>query len=291
MKRPAAIAATASLLVGAFLPLAFSNDAQAAPNCNAQLSAYKTASHQVTVAQKKAKRAKAKVRRAVAHHAPRKAKRAKRDNLHVKRVDLRYAKLVRNRAYASLATCQKGATTTQQGTAKPVPSTTTSPSASATATATTTATATATTTATATATTSTGTTFNNPLLDLIAQLQAALKGAGAPQQLLDVLQQIQDALKTVPANVDPAAYQKALTDALAAVQKAFQDALADPTKVTAATLVDAIINPLIIGLKGASVPVLPDVLKGLENTLDPILLQLGLGSLINAFPTSFPTFP
>lgn len=281
MKRPAtAIAASAALLVGAFLPLAFSNDAQAAPNCTSQKTAYNNSVKHVTKAQKKVKRARKGVRRAVHHHAGHKVVRAKRDNLHVQRVDLRFAKMSRNHYYAALLACQKG-TATPQGTAKPVPTGTATAkptsSASASATASTSASATAT-------TTTTTTTSTNPLNDLLKQLQDALAGAGAPAQLIDALQQIQDALATVPVGMDPAVYQKALTDALAQVQKSIQDATADPSTVTAATLVDAIIDPLVTGMTGAGVPTLPGVLTGLQDALDPILASLGLSTLTSAIP-------
>ena len=298
MKRPAtAIAASAALLVGAFVPLAFSNDAQAAPNCTSQKTAYNTSVKHVTVAKKKVKRARRNVERAVAHHASPRTVRAKRDTLHVKRVDLRFAKMSRNHYYAALLACQKG-TTTPQGTAKPVPTATAKPTttASASATAKPTATATVTTTATSTATaTTTASPATNPLSALLTQLITAFKSAGAPQQLIDALTQLQKALATipVPSGMDPAAFQKILTDAAAQIQAELAAASANPTGVTLKTIVDDIVDPIIAGLTAAGVPTLPGVLTGIENTLDPILGALGLGTLTSAIPmpTGAPSIP
>lgn len=306
MKRPAtAVAASAALLLGAFLPLAFSNDAQAAPNCTSQLTAYNNSVKHVAAAQKKAKRAQKLVRKAVKHHAPKRVIRMRRDNAHVKRVDLRFAKMNRNHAYAAYVACHNSSTPQGTGTkTTPTTSPTSTATATATSTATTTATSTATTTATstasststatstATATSTSTTTITNPLIDLLGQLQSALAGAGAPAQLTDAIKQLQAALSTVPAGVDPAAYQKALTDAFAQVQAEIAAALANPGSMTAAGLLDDIINPIASSLSTAGVPVLPDTLTGLRTTLDSTLGGLGLGFLAGALqqlPTSVPT--
>ncbi|MCA1983445.1 hypothetical protein [Nocardioides nematodiphilus] len=285
MKRPAtAIAASAALLVGAFVPLAFSNDAQAAPNCTSQLTAYHHSVAHVAKAKKKVKRARKGVAKAVAHRASPRIVRAKRDTVHVKKVDLRFAKMSRNHYYAALLACQKGVTT-PQGTAKPVPtgSATAKPTSTSSASATAKPTSTASATATSTTTTSTTT---NPLADLLAQLAAAFKAAGAPQQLIDVLTQLQTALSTipVPAGMDPAAFQKILTDAAAQIQAELAAAGKNPTGVTVQTIVDDIVDPIVAGLTAAGVPTLPGVLTGIENTLDPVLGALGLATLTSAIP-------
>ena len=325
MKRPAtALAASAALLVGAFLPLAFSNDAQAAPNCSAQKTAYTNSVKHVAKAKKKAQRARKHVAKAVAHRASPKIIRAKRDTLHVKRVDLRFAKMSRNHYYAALLSCEKSGTTTPQGTAKPVPTGTAKPTATSSASATAKPSTSASASATATSTTTTTTTTNpldqllaalsgsglsaSALTDALNQIADQIKASGAPgaAQLADALDQVaaaiasgassidpaqlQAILSQLPSSMDPAAFQKALTDAAAQIQAELQAAMANPTSMTAAGLIDDILNPLISGLTTAGVPGLPSALSGVQDTLDSLLSGLGLGALAGALPSA-PSLP
>ena len=88
-------------------------------------------------------------------------------------------------------------------------------------------------------------------------------------------------------------YQKALTDAVAQIQAEIQAAMADPTGMTAQTLIDDIVNPLVAGLTAAGVPALPDVLTGVQTAVDPLLASLGLATLTSALPapTGLPGLP
>lgn len=271
MKRPAtAVAACASLLVGAFLPLAFSNDAQAAPKCSTQSAQARTAGHHVAAAQRKVKKARTQLAVARKHHAPVKTVKAKRGALRAARVDLRYAKLARKHYLAQLAACQGQAM--PQGTATPKPTATPTVKPTSTATAKPTATA-------------SSTPAGNPLSDVIGQLITALSGAGAPAQLTDALKQLQSVASMAPAGFDPAAYQTALTNALAQVQAEIQAGIANPQSMTVTTVVDDIIDPIVASLNTAGVPGLPALLTTLQTTLDPLLAQLpGLGALTGGLP-------
>jgi len=260
MKRPAtAVAACASLLVGAFLPLAFSNDAQATVRCTGQTAAYQAATRHLAAAEHRVKKARKGLTVAKRHHAPVKVVTAKREALKVARANLRYATVARQRYLARLRACQ--GTATPQGSATPKPTGTASP----------------------TATSTTG----NPLSDLIGTLRAQLAGAGAPAPLIDALAQLQSALAAVPApsGMDPAAFQQVLTDAAVQVQAEIAAAFADPNSLTATTLIDDILHPIAASLTAAGVPGLPGALTTLQGTLDPLLAQIpGLGALTGGLP-------
>jgi len=239
--RIAALGLSTALSVGILAPFIGTSEASAATTCSTASANYAKANTKLKSDQAKFKKAKKKLR---------KAKRARKSVAvirHKKKVAKRIQKHVkadkarRAAAYKALQTC---VTPGKGGTNTPA-----------------------------------GTA--NPLSDLIGKIQATLAGAGAPAQLVDALSQLQSVLSNipVPAGMDPAAFQKVLTDAAAQIQSELTAALADPTGMTAAGLIDDIINPIVSGLTTAGVPGLPDVLTGLQGTLDPILSGLGLGAL------------
>jgi hypothetical protein len=246
--RFAALGLSTALSIGVLAPFVATGEASAAVSCTSARASYTAANAQLHKDQAKLKKAKKKLRKAKkAHKAAHVIKHKKRVVKKDKR-HVRMDKIRRAHAANAVRTCAGPVKSTPQGTA-------------------------------------------NPLSDLIGQLQTALGGAGAPAQLTDALGQLQSALSSipVPAGMDPAAFQKALTDSAAQVQAELQAALAqaqsDPTSFTAKTLLDDILNPIITGLKTAGVPTLPDVLQGLEDSLDPILASLGLATLFGNLPT------
>jgi hypothetical protein len=294
MKRPVAITACASLVVGALMPFMFTNDAQAAADCSTESSAYSAANSHLAVAEYKVKHAKKKLAKAKRHHAKKRTIAKRHRTLRFARLDLRYARLARAHYFTVLTTCHSGSTpqtvTSPQASTSPStsPSASTSPSSST----------------SPSASTSTGTT--DPLAALLAQLQALLDpsqlvavldelraqlvAAGAPSALTDAITQFENALNGVgdpteafqkliealagASDIDPAKFQQALEDALAA----FQAALSNPP-TTPQGIVDLLLNTIADGLDSAGVPVLPSVLTQLDTALNALL-----GTLLGGIP-------
>ena len=306
MKRSAAITACASLVVGALMPFMFSSDASAA-GCTTQSSSYSLANANVAAAKHHVKKAKKRLKKDKRHHKAASVIRKDRTRLKHARHHLDLARKARTYYYSELTVCQEGVASpaaSVSGTTEPSTSPSSSPSSSPS-----TSPSASPSTSPSSSTSPSGSTSpvttdvltqllqaltgsglsSAALVHALDQISSQLNSSGAPgaAQLAAVIDQLaaaiangsgsidpsqlQAILSQLPSGVDPAAFQAALTQALAALQAS----MANPP-TTASGLINAILTPLAVGCNGAGITALGGAITSIQAVLDGLLAGLGL---------------